>query len=474
MADDQNQKSFDSGAAQNKASTIDDLVRELSKSNTNQPPPNLPGVKIEIKPPITGPQPTLTRPEPPRPIQPTPPKPTSPPPIPAGLSGPIGMARPQPPGAPATGGQAKPSPVQEYKSSIRTMGEDITSIKSGQKPAGVDIPRKVAPEMPKAPIPGAPQQPISSIPTGPRPAVGLGKAERSSGLPTPAVPQKPGMPLKPPTIQPSAPITQPSISVPGQRKGWSTTFYLLIAGILVIGGFLYWFLVLRTTEPGITLSPTPTPTQTVTPTPVIKNLSDIFEGTPVNFEVVSSGNLGQDFKTFIGTLSVAGREFTKINLVETVDNVLIPTTFLDVFDADLILYPADFRDNVLDSTVVVYGQSEAFNADGSINFNVQNLKKTAFVSRVRDGAAVEAMMRDWELTLAKDLADYLLIADVSKEESINFLDNFYRDTSIRYKNFPLPDVTVDYAVVEAAGQSYLIIAGSREAMYAAIDDLLEQ
>lgn len=462
MADDQNQK----------PSTIDDLVKELSKNNSsNQPPPNLPGVKIEIKPPITGPQPTPTRPEPPRPIQPTPPKPTpplppapprptAPPPIPAGPSGPIGMA--------------KPSPVQEYKSSIRTMGEDITSIRSGQKPAGVDIPRKVAPEMPKAPIPGAPQQPSPPVPTGPRPAVGLGRAERAEALPTPTIPQKPVTQYKPPSIQPSVPAIQPSISVPGQKKGLSMTFYLLIAGVLVIGGFLYWFLVLRTAEPGITLSPTPTPTQTVTPTPVIKNLSDIFGGTPVNFEIVSSGNLGQDFKTFVGTLSVAGKEFIEINLVESVDNTLVPATFLDMFDMDLILYPAAFRDNVLDSAVVIYGQSEAFNADGSINFNAQNLKKTAFISRVRDRAAVESMMKDWEPTIAEDLASYLLVPDTSKEESVNFLGNAYRGASIRYKNFPFPDATVDYAVVEAAGQSYLVIAGSREAMYAAIDALIEQ
>jgi len=152
-----------------KPSTIDDLVKQLS----NQPPPNLPGVKVpaaeidrSVKPqgPVPSPQRegnigtgTPTPPIPPRP------QPTS----------------PMPP---------KPSPVQEYRSSIRTMGEDITSLKSGQKPSGVDVPRRVAPEAPKASLPGAPAAPA---PTGPMSSIGLGKTEKTGllpGLPKPAVP----------------------------------------------------------------------------------------------------------------------------------------------------------------------------------------------------------------------------------------------------------------------------------------------
>src|SRR3990167_11047027 len=478
---------------QNKTSTIDDLVKELSKNNnpgpsgplsskpmSNQPPPNFPGVKVpaaeidrSVKP--QGPVPSPQREGnigtgPPPPPTPPRPQPTS----------------PMPP---------KPSPVQEYRSSIRTMGDDITSLRSGQKPSGVDVPRRVAPEAPKASLPGAPAAPA---PTGPVSSIGLGKTEKTGllpGLPKPAVPSlgRPGLtpglgqagktgplPVQPAPEKPSgpfkAPEIQPSITVPGEKRRISMTFYLIIAGVLVVGGFLYWFLVLRVAEPGVVLSPTPTPTstQTVTPTPLAKNLSDIFEGAPVNFEVTLSENLGQDFKTFVGTLSVVRNEFLKVNLVEDVDGTLAPLNFLDMLDMDLTIYPAALRDNVVDSIVTVYGQSEMFNEDGSVNLSTQNLKKTAFVARVRDMAAVELMMKDWESTIAGDLADYLLVEDTSKEESVNFLDNAYRGASIRYKNFPFPDVTVDYAVVEAAGQNYLVIAGSRETMYAAIDALLEQ
>jgi len=84
------------------------------------------------------------------------------------------------------------------------------------------------------------------------------------------------------------------------------------------------------------------------------------------------------------------------------------------------------------------------------------------------------LMTDWEFTIENDLAGYLLIADTSKEASVNFLDNAYREVSIRYKNFPFADMTIDYAVISIDGNSYLVISGSRESMYSAIDVLLEQ
>lgn len=373
------------------------------------------------------------------------------------------------------------------------MGEDITSIKSGQKPSGVDVSRKVTPEMPTAPMPGVPKQEFS--PTGPKQVIGLGQTEKSGtlpGIPKPKAPvlgghgqvglgqtektgslpaaptpQKPAGPLKPPGIQ-------PSVTVPSEKKGISTTLYLAIAGILVVGGFLYWFFVMRTPAPEVVLSPTPTPTQTVTPMPVVRDLDDIFAGTPVNFEVVLSDDVSGDFSTFVNTLTVVGGELLKVDLVQDVDGTLVPLTWLDMFDMDLTVYPFGLRNNAADLATFVYGQTEMYDEDGTINFSAQGLKRTVLVVRVSNVAAVETMMTDWELTIADDLADYLFIDDTSKEESMNFLDNAYKGVAIRYKNFPFPDITVDYALVEAAGQDYLVIAGSREAMYAAIDVLVGQ
>ena len=177
------------------------------------------------------------------------------------------------------------------------------------------------------------------------------------------------------------------------------------------------------------------------------------------------------------TLNVDSGDFLKINVVQNVDGTLVPLSWLDMFDMTPLPFtvsPSGLGDSIDDSATLVYGQAETFNEDGTVNFSAQDVKKTVFVARITDAAGIGMIMKDWEISMAGDLADYLLIDDTSKEESVNFLDNTYRGVAIRYKNFPLPDVTVDYAIVKAAGQNYLIITGSREAVYVAIDVLLEQ
>jgi len=349
------------------------------------------------------------------------------------------------------------------------MGEDISSIKSGQKPAGVDIPRKIAPEA-RPPMPGI-QKPVTPPAGGPISSIGLGRAEKTSPLPFTPTPKGPEMP-KPPVV------IQPPIVVPGEKKWFlSPIFYMLIAGVLVVGGFMYWFFVLRVPEPEVVVSPTPSPTLSATPS--VKNLSEIFGGSPVNFEVSLSENIGSDFKTFVNTLEVSTNEFLKVDLIEETQDVLILLNFLDVFDMVLIdtgpVYPGTFlKDNVLDSVTTIYSQSETFKQDGTIDFNAQGSKKVTFIAKINDKIEAERRMKDWEPTIADDLADFLLITDTAKEASVNYLDNTYRGIPIRYKNFPFADSTVDYSIVDSNGQSYLVIAGSREATYAAIDVLLEQ
>jgi len=500
---------------QNKTSTIDDLVKELSKNNNpgplgsssnkptaNQPPSpsapasqgppsNLPGVKlptadvgggVKLQEPVPAPRP--------QPQQPMPPAGMSKPPTPSSSQQTVPIPSESKIFDKVGTISGLGRPAQEYKSSIRTMSEDIASLKSGQKPSGVDIPRKVAPEAPRPAIPGAP---VAPAPTGPMSSIGLGKTERTgplAGLPKPpTLPSRPWptpdlgqagktrpLPLPPTPEKPPEPFKipgiQPLMTVPSEKKSLSMTFYLLVAGILVIGGFLYWFLVLRVMEPEVVVSPIPT----VTPTPVIKNLNDIFSGTPTNFEVALSENKSSDFKTFVDTLTVAGGESLKINLVQDIDGTLIPLNWLDMFVTTLTLGTFGLKDNIviLDSATLVYGQSEKFNEDGTVDSSTQNIKRTAFVARVMDAGRVVTIMKDWELTIAEDLVDYLLIEDTSKEESVNFLDNSYRGVAIRYENFPFPDITIDYAIVKSVDQNYLVIAGSREAMFATIDALLEQ
>jgi len=477
MADDN--KPFD---MQSKPPTIDDLVKQLSNNSPNQstnkplseksmtsqePPSNLPGIRLDTKP---AQQPSISRPslnpiQPPQTqIRPQPSQIGSQPPRP-----------PQPPVSLPTSPILKPSPVQEYKSSIRTMNDDIASIKSGQKPFGVDIPRKVTPDLTRpttseVPRPQAPSQPSIT----PGSTIGLGKADKTGPLPTAPSLKKPIEAPKPITVQP------PPITVPTKKGRWLSALgnrmYLIIAGILVLGGVIYWFFMIRVPEPEVILSPTPTFTQTVTPTPIIRNLNEIFGGTAVIFDIGSSNKAtADDFKALVNSLNIARNEFIKIDLVNYVNDTAVPLNWLEMFDAGQAAYPIELKDNMTDSLVVAYGQSESFNQDGSIDFSSsQGLNKVSFIAKVKDKAGTDLIMKNWEPTISNALSGHFSIGSSSKEASVNFLDNSYRSALIRYKNFPFPDTTIDYSVFESAGQTYLIISGSRESIYSVVDAILEQ
>lgn len=53
----------------------------------------------------------------------------------------------------------------------------------------------------------------------------------------------------------------------------------------------------------------------------------------------------------------------------------------------------------------------------------------------------------------------------------DFQDNAYNGVAIRYINFPLPDLSIDYAIIP--DQRLYIVATSQEAMYAIIDRIRE-
>ena len=50
-----------------------------------------------------------------------------------------------------------------------------------------------------------------------------------------------------------------------------------------------------------------------------------------------------------------------------------------------------------------------------------------------------------------------------------FVATSYKGTPVRFKNFPYPDHSIDYTFVQYNGKTYLVVAGSREAMFVTID-----
>ncbi len=442
MADDQGPK----------IASIDELVNELTKKNSPPPPaPPKPQMSSQFQ----------TNPSPAPKI--TPPPPTGGPARPmAGQARPTPAPAPMP--APASRFPAAPStaPVKEYQSSIRTMKEDISTLKQGQKPAGVDVPRIIQPPAPpsapavlKPPLPaGGPGQQFKmpsvnlgeAQKTGPLPQA---KEERPSPSPTP-VPQKPQIFAPPP---------------PAGGTGGRNRLFILIGGAVVLFGALYWFLVLRVLEPEIVLE-TPTPTLSPIATPIL-TLEDVFGGDSGLLKEVSIPDTGNITALYANMSQPNSGEFRKIYASN-----LVNLSLISLFDRFSIAYPIALAGIVsADSLNMVYGQKEIFDSKGVIKLDAPVEKRLVFVSEVKDSYSTTQTLLGWETTMVGDLQK-LLALTVSKQKNPQFSDNAYLGSAIRYRNFIWPDKSIDYAIITATnGKSYLVLAGSREAMYATMDKL---
>ena len=80
------------------------------------------------------------------------------------------------------------------------------------------------------------------------------------------------------------------------------------------------------------------------------------------------------------------------------------------------------------------------------------------------------ILKMWELSIRGDLAPLLLQDQIPTAATDEFQDNLYKGVSIRYINFPTPELSIDYAVVE----NKLIIATSKESIYTVIDRFEEE
>ena len=454
MSDDQNSKTMD----------INDLVRELSKSSAS---PATPPAPQAMRPPFSTPNSPVSSPPPSSST--TPPPPVGPLPI-----RPLEMTKPQFNVPPQTFSQPKPAPspvaplpttpdVKEYQSSIRTMNEDISKLKQGQKPTGIDIPRKVEQvvSVPQTPSPAGQVKPTVPSQQFKVPSVNLGETRKTA--PIASVNNIPRAPSAP-KVEPKTQIYVPQEGQKGGNR--RNMLFMGIGAIVLVSGFSYWFFVLRSPVPEVVIeSPTPRPSPTETP---IQSLLAIFSGVQTQTFLVTPNETVNDFIQGVKNGNINGGEFIKIHTSDD-DTSLTITQFLDNFK---LSYPTNLGYLIgQDSSILIYGQKEIFDFNGQLKTDAVVEKRLAFVSEVRDAVMVLQAGRVWETEMTENLKTIFQL-DPNKQAGQDFADNFYRGVGIRYKNFPYADKSIDYAVVTSFnGKSYLVITGSRETMYATIDKL---
>lgn len=246
--------------------------------------------------------------------------------------------------------------------------------------------------------------------------------------------------------------------------GITVTIIIAIAAYLLLSFFVF-----NKEEPAA--SPTPIPTSRITQTPEPDELESIFGNvTLVNFSLpVNQIETTADLKTLIKGTEINLKEFKRVNFILS-DNQAKTLTFTGLLDRLSVRYPADLPDAIKEGNMAfMYGQGEVLGDSSSLPDPGLANKKVVLIVEVKDLVKATGILREWEPTMPQDFKDVFNI-EPSKAATPGFNNNEYRGVPIKYKNFPLPDRSIDYAIVHSlSGRQYLIITNSRESMYSPIE-----
>lgn len=134
-------------------------------------------------------------------------------------------------------------------------------------------------------------------------------------------------------------------------------------------------------------------------------------------------------------------------------------TISQLFKALDLHPPKEVKENLETYTLYLYSQKELF---------VQKRKNRLGISfRAQEGkiGTVRKAMSQWEKVLPNDFYKVHTLWKRGEKASPNFLDNRYKNIHIRYTNFPVPDLSIDWAIKK----DILILTTSRESMWKTID-----
>ncbi len=450
-------KSPNSSASQ---SNIDDLVKELSRPQGSPPSPASPSTQSSISQPTPMP----------------PPRPMGPPPI-ASNSVPL-PPRPNP--APAT--PVVPSVPKEYQSSIRTMSDDLSKLKAGQQPQGVNIPRKID----NTPVPVKPVvPPVTSAPAPSKlgPTVSMPSATKSA--PMPSTPnQAPKPPVSTPIPRPVMPTMPQASKTPEMKSDQKNQFYvppaaetkpassrnlffIIIAAVIVVFGGLYWYFFIQSPSQVAEETPTPTATFVPTATPNPDVLSTIFTIQGGTIMLPSAGDPAMAFKNGISAQpNITAGTLTAINIASGASDSAQVLTISGLLNRFVVAYPSSLPASFGQYyKFLLYGQKESFDNKGRLATGVVPGSRLVMISEVASSSV--GILQGWEPTMSANLSGVMSITPSKNTGS--FISTSYNGVSVRFKNFSYPDHSIDYAFVLSGGKTFMVIAGSREAMFAVID-----
>lgn len=357
------------------------------------------------------------------------------------------------------------------KAEIRTMAEDLEAAKKGTIPETKSLEIKI-PLSETTPLEAQEkpdQTPISQTPSSKTQEIKLGPIEKTKLLPP--------LPPKPET-RPKE-ISPPEISIPSPKKSLFSPKILIIIILIILIGFLGLFFIKRKNEKITENRPSPTLTETPTKTPVELKIKDLFDQVIViQITIPSSLPTDQGLKKFqesIESIPIETvNEFGVLDITDENGNKYPLSSILEKISVPLpneVLRELDQED----WGFYVYRQKEFFNINGTLNYNAPQKLKLNFIAKVKNESDLRSALNLWELKATNDLKGLFNLL-MEKAASETFLDNTYQGISIRYRNFPFADNTIDYAIIPATDQfpGFFVLTNSRESIYSVIDLILDK
>ncbi|MBD3282510.1 MAG: hypothetical protein GF387_02800 [Candidatus Portnoybacteria bacterium] len=269
--------------------------------------------------------------------------------------------------------------------------------------------------------------------------------------PEPPTPEKTPEPTKPEAPEPPKPELkketeekpEPPKNLPTPRKSKKGILTVLIIAILIIGiGFGIYFGFFSKKEPETT------PPVTEQPNP--------------------PATLIHANKTTI--IEIKSKDLIKEKLEEKENQAFNPGTIerIAFLKGSTFLTTTDIIEG-LNINIPPYVKSE-FTEDHTLFLYTQNGKRHLGIAiRIEGPESLKEQMNFWEKTMIEDLNPIFLSKTTKNPATQEFQDNTYKNASIRYINFPDPDITIDYAITS----NNLIITTSKEAIYTAIDRIVD-
>jgi hypothetical protein len=255
----------------------------------------------------------------------------------------------------------------------------------------------------------------------------------------------------------------PSLSgldIPEGKKSMGRVIIIAVAVVLLIVIAVVAFLIFRNSNNEQT--PEPTISQTIDPTPSSQTLLLESRLQPIEMLQSKANEPFLELESSIRAQLLIENELRLYNIVDTGDANRVPYSVSRFNGQFGLTFPNEVLAGVdaRKAYFTLYGTSISSMGRG-------------FIFAVSNPGLVDVGMRNWEPQAPMQLKNLFAI-DPTRASSDTFVEVVYGNIPVRFKNFPDPLQTIDYAIVALSnGEQYLLVTNTKNHILSLIDALIE-